>query len=76
PVLAALAMLAVTVITWPLLNVIAVVLGALVYAIVLIALRPLSDEESAMLSRMLPNRLAQSRLGRFVLNTSEAKLSH
>ncbi|MCB9460900.1 MAG: oligosaccharide flippase family protein [Anaerolineaceae bacterium] len=69
PVLAALAMLAVTLITWPLLNVIAVVLGALVYAIVLIALRPLSDEESAMLSRMLPNRLAQSRIGRFVLNT-------
>ena len=39
-----------------------------IVAIVLIALRPLSDEESAMLSRMLPNRLTQSRIGRFVLN--------
>ncbi|MAU11532.1 MAG: hypothetical protein CL607_17040 [Anaerolineaceae bacterium] len=68
PALATLAMLAVTVITWPLLNVLAVALGTVVYAVVLIALRPLSDEESAMLNRMLPNRLTESRIGRFVLN--------
>lgn len=42
-------------------------LGALVYGAVLLALRPWDAEEAQMLARILPGRLAASRLGRLAL---------
>ena len=64
---AAAAMLAVTALLWPVLNVIGLIAGVMVYAVVLIALRPLSEAETTMLQNMLPPRLTQSRVGRYVL---------
>lgn len=67
PIVAAGAMLLVIVGLWPLFNVVALVIGTGIYGVVLVALRPLSDAEAAMLQNMLPARLTQSRIGRFVL---------
>lgn len=70
PAAATIAMLIVTLVLWQIVPGIALPVGSLVYAVVLLSLHPLAESELALLRRMLPERLAGSRFARLILNTT------